>query len=336
MPHQQPAVPKRSLSGLNAANFFQAEMIGVILPVLNGFLKDAGWRYDSIGLATAVAGLGTLLFQTPAGRLTDRLACRRTLFAVTAWLTGICLAVLPWIPRTPAWVDPLLFLSGATQSFFTPVLAALALALAGYARLSRVAGANQSWNHAGNIAAALLAIALVSRLGLNSIFYFAGVCSLLAGASVYLIRDTDLDERAATGRTTGGDAEVPWSRLLCDRTVLFLFASIFLFHLANAPILPAVALYVKKLGGSNSLMTATVLTAQTVMVPVAWLTGRLLDAWGRKPVLAIAFWILPLRIVSYALVRTPTAVVWLQGLGRHGRRYLRRGCDRLLCRSYAR
>jgi MFS family permease len=64
------------------------------------------------------------------------------------------------------------------------------------------------------------------------------------------------------------------------------------FHLANAPILPAVALYVKSLHGSGSLMTATVLTAQIVMVPVALLTGRGCDVWGRKA----------------------TAVVWLQML----------------------
>ncbi len=61
------SLPKRSLIGLNAANFFQAEMVGVILPVLNAFLKEANWRYDAIGFATAAAGLGTLLFQSPAG-----------------------------------------------------------------------------------------------------------------------------------------------------------------------------------------------------------------------------------------------------------------------------
>ena len=37
-------VPKRSLAGLNAANFFQAEMVGFILPILNAFLKQANWR----------------------------------------------------------------------------------------------------------------------------------------------------------------------------------------------------------------------------------------------------------------------------------------------------
>jgi hypothetical protein len=48
--------------------------------------------------------------------------------------------------------------------------------------------------------------------------------------------------------------------------VLAVFLSIFVFHMANAPILPTVALYVKQLGGSDDLMTATVLTAQIVKV----------------------------------------------------------------------
>jgi MFS family permease len=50
------------------------------------------------------------------------------------------------------------------------------------------------------------------------------------------------------------------------------------------------------------------------MVPVALLSGRLCDSWGRKPVMAIAFWILPLRIFSYTFVSNPKALVYLQSL----------------------
>ena len=46
--------------GLNAANFFQAEAVGVVLPVLNGYLKQSGWSHSSIGIATGMAGLCTL------------------------------------------------------------------------------------------------------------------------------------------------------------------------------------------------------------------------------------------------------------------------------------
>jgi MFS family permease len=300
--------------GLNAANFFQAEMVGVILPVLNGYLKDSGWRYDAIGVATALAGLGSLLFQAPAGVLTDRLPCRRALFAAAALLTAACFVPIPLLRGNRVALDSLLFISGAVQTIFGPVLAALALALAGHRYLNRTMGANQGWNHAGNIVAALAAMTIVSRFGLSSIFYAVGVSSALATLSIFFIRESDLDEHRATGLGDGAGREVPWSELFRDRAILFVFLAIIAFHLANAPILPAVALYVKQLHGSDNLMTATVLTAQTVMVPVALLAGRGCDAWGRKATLGIAFWVLPLRIFSYTFVHTPQAVVWLQCL----------------------
>jgi MFS family permease len=129
-----------------------------------------------------------------------------------------------------------------------------------------------------------------------------------------MIRERDLDERVATGLTDASTEPRKATEMLRDRKVQFALLAIFLFHLANAPILPAVALYVKKLGGSDSRMTATVLAAQVVMVPVALVAGRMCDRWGIKLVLEVAFWVLPFRIASYALVRTPSALVYLQGL----------------------
>ncbi len=305
---------KLSFIGLNAANFFQAEMVGVILPVLSVVLRKAGWRYDAVGFATAVAGLGGVLFQGLSGWVTDRVSQRRMLFAGASLLTGGCFVALPLIPQKAFSVDSLLFVAGGVQTLFVPLFGALALGLAGHRMLNRTMGQNQGWNHAGNIAAALLAMALVSSLGLNSVFYAVGVCAVFAAASMALIREQDLDETVATGLTRDERTEVPAAELFRDRTVLFLFLSVFAFHLANARILPAVALYVKKLGGSDNLMTATVLTAQIVMVPVALLSGKLCDSWGRKPVMAVAFLVLPLRIFSYTLVTSPAALVWLQGL----------------------
>lgn len=308
------SLPRRSLAGLNAANFFQAEMVGVVLPVLSAYLREAHWRYDQIGVAAAIAGLGTLLLQTPAGWITDRFSCRRQLFAALTIITGASLGLIPVIPKTLAWTGSLLFVSGAAQSFFGPLLGALALALAGHHLLNRTMGTNQAWNHAGNIVAAAAAIAVVKLFGLTAVFYSVAACSILAAASVLWIRESDLDERVARGLTSDEQKEVSWRELFRDRKILYLFISIFLFHLANAPILPTTALYVKKLGGSDDLMTATVLTAQLVMVPVALASGRLCDSWGRKATMAVAFWVLPIRIFSYSLVTSPFAIVGLQAL----------------------
>jgi MFS family permease len=301
---------RQSRFGLNAANFFQAEAVGVVLPVLNTFLREAHWRYDQIGVATALLGLGTLLFQTPAGFLVDTIKNRRLLFFLASIAVGICFGLIPFVPHTTLWIDLLLFSSGVAQSIFIPVLGALALALVGYNALNRTLGENQGWNHAGNIVAALLAFISVRYFGSASIFYSVAIASLVGAFSVYWIRRDELNEKIASGGETGERSS--WRTLLSNRPILFLIGAVAAFHLANAPILPVTALYIKQLGGSSELTTFTVFSAQMVMVPVAWATGWLCDSWGRKPVMAIAFWVLPFRILSYTLAHSPHMVVLLQ------------------------
>jgi MFS family permease len=234
----------QSRIGLNAANFFLAEVTGVVLPFLNDFLRSRDWRYDSIGLATAIAGLGVFLMQSPAGFLVDRLPNRRFLLAGSSLLLGLCYGILPLVPARWWSVDPLLFIAGMGQAFFTPLLGALALGLVGHARLSKTMGFNQGWNHAGNIAAAVSAMALVTWIGLSSVFCAVAAVAMLAAASVFIIRPSELDERRASGATDNGEKQpVGYWGLLRDRRIVILFASTALFHLANAPVMPLVALY---------------------------------------------------------------------------------------------
>jgi len=283
-----------------------------VLPVLNDFLKEAHWRYDQIGVATALLGLGTVVFQTPAGILVDRIKSRRLLFFIASIAVGAFFGVIPFTPRNAIWIDSLLFFAGVAQSLFIPVLGALALALVGYQTLNRMLGENQGWNHAGNIVAALAAFLAIQHFGSASIFYAVAIASLVGAASVFAIRSSELDEQSASGN--GSAPKASWRTLLQDPTNLRLLAAVAAFHLANAPILPVTALYIKQLGGSTQLTTLTVLSAQLVMIPVAWASGRLCDSWGRKPVMAIAFWVLPFRILSYTLAHNPHMVVVLQSL----------------------
>ena len=78
--------------------------------------------------------------------------------------------------------------------------------------------------------------------------------------------------------------------------------------------MPLVALYVKHLHGSDSQVAAVVLVAQTVMIPVALLTGWLCGRWGRKPIFAVGFVALPLRIFLYSLTTNPSMLIALQAL----------------------
>ncbi len=303
-----------SLIGINAANFFLAEVVGVVVPFLSKYLVGRGWTYGSIGLAVALGGLGVFLMQTPAGFLVDRIRQRRALLAGASLFLGACYGLLPLMPPRAAYVDPLLFVAGMSQSFFPPLLGALALGLAGHTGLNRLIGSNQSWNHAGNLAAALVAIVLLAWLPMASIFYAIAAVSVLAAVSVFVIRAGEVDEELACGGHKKGQPSVGFLTLLRDRRVAILFAAVALFHLANAPVMPLVGLYVARLGGTNTQVACVVLAAQAVMIPVAWLAGRLGERWGRKPIFAIGFLVLPVRIVLYSLTDSPWVLVALQTL----------------------
>jgi len=310
-------VSLRSRVGLNAANFFLAEMTGVVMPFVNDFLRSRQWRYDTIGVATSLAGFGVLLIQAPAGWIVDHTLRRRQLLAVTSVVLGVAYGLLPVVPARSWAVDPLLFTAGVGGAFFPPLLAALALGLVGRARLNRTVGVNQGWNHAGNVAAALTAMVLVSRLPLASVFYAVAVVSLIAAGAVFLIRADELRDAGGENGASIDDGGGRWPRfgsVLRDQRVVVLFIASALFHLANAPVMPLVALYVKHLDGSDTQVAAVVLVAQAVMIPVALLAGRLCDAWGRRPMFIVGFLTLPVRIFLYSLTRDSRTLVALQAL----------------------
>jgi MFS family permease len=101
--------------------------------------------------------------------------------------------------------------------------------------------------------------------------------------------------------------------LITCRPLLIFAASAVLFHFANAAMLPLVgeklALQDKNLG--TSLMSACIVAAQIVMVPMAMLVGAKADAWGRKPLFLIGLLILPIRGMLYTLSDDP---YWLVGV----------------------
>jgi MFS family permease len=70
-----------------------------------------------------------------------------------------------------------------------------------------------------------------------------------------------------------------------------------LFHFANAPMLPLVG---QKLAAAfpeeaTAMVSACIVAAQLVMLPIALLVGRTADSSGRKPLFLAGFAILPIR-----------------------------------------
>jgi len=308
----------QSWIGLCATCFFLAEIGGVTMPFVNTYLRECGWGYDRIGMAAALAGLVSWLMSSPAGFFIDYFRRRRLLLAGASLLVGSCIGLLPVMCESQAWIFTLLALAGLGKMFFGPLTNALTLSMVGHGRLNRSLGIKEGCNHAGNIAAALTAIVLVSYLPVASVFFAIAMVSVLAAGCGFLIRRDELhgDQGARAPRLHGSSARprVRFREVLRDRRVGILLASATLFHLANAPVMPLVAQKIKHMGGSNVQVAGVVLVAQAVMIPIALLAGLLGERLGRKPVLAVGFAVLPIRIALYAMTDDPNELLALQAL----------------------
>jgi MFS family permease len=89
-----------------------------------------------------------------------------------------------------------------------------------------------------------------------------------------------------------------------------------MFHFANAAMLPLLGEMLAKGHGRNSMMfmSACVVATQLVVTLLASWAGRKAGTWGRKPLLLIAFGVLPVRAVLYTLTHHTAELVAIQTL----------------------
>ncbi|MDB5246359.1 MAG: transporter, partial [Segetibacter sp.] len=311
-----------SLKGLDWANLFMADVkdgVGVYLSVY--LLTVQNWQADEIGLVIAVPGIVGILVQPPAGALIDRTRYKRLLLMSASIVIAICCFV---IIVTGGFLP--VFLSqavvGFVQSVYSPCVAAITLGMVGHALLPKRIGRNESFNHLGNMIAAVLAGLIGRFISYEGIFYFSIFqCAALVAAVLY-IREKDIDHELARGavnteQTHAGAASL--KELFRNRNILFFTISMALFHLANAAMLPLVGQKMGLLDKENSslYLSGAIIVAQGVMAFVATYSGHKAEN-GRKKIMIVAFLLLPVRALLFAFIDQPivlTAIQLLDGIG---------------------
>ncbi len=293
-----------SLLGLNLVNLWLGVIIGVSIPFLTDYLKESRWSFSEIGVATAIFGSGTLIFQPLSGLFAEMTPHHRSLLALVVFLYGLGLTLLPLVGDFHLAADSLLFLSGGASAFFFTLSSTLAFSLSGHPNFARTMGQTQMWNHAGFLLSAAGTAALIPHLGLVSGFLPITLGSVLAILSIGLIRQKDMvDPQAKNGPGLEERDEVrdvrPLGQVFSDffrnpaiRTLLLATA---LFQVANAPVMPLLMLYLRFLDGGNGKLAWVVILAQATMVPVAWWAARVSARWGHKLVFSLAFFLMPVR-----------------------------------------
>jgi predicted MFS family arabinose efflux permease len=304
-----------TLRGLDWLNFLLADVQSGVGPFLAIYLAGYRWNEESVGLALTIGGIAGIITQTPAGGLVDLLRSKRALVgvAVAALAAGaLLIALFPsfW-PVMGAQV-----LIGGTSSVFLPAICAMSLGIVGRAAFDVRQGRNQTFNSAGNVIAAVSMGLLGYFVSNRSIFFFVAVFAAPTILVLLMIRPAEIDYELARGARDGGKSakvESVWI-LFRDRTLVLFLVCAVMFHFANAAMLPLLGEMLAKGRGRSSMlfMSACVVTTQLVVTLLASWSGRKAGTWGRKPLLLIAFGILPLRAVFYTLTANTTLLVAIQ------------------------
>ncbi len=327
-----------SLWALDAVNVFLADVRDGLGPYLAIYLTMRHWDPGRIGIAMSAMGIASVAAQTPAGAFIDRTRHKRLAIGAAAVAVAIGAVAMVLRPTFPMILAAQV-LMGVSSAIFGPAIAAITLGLVGHACLSRQTGRNEAYNHAGNVAAAVLAMIIGDYIAYEGIFYLlAGMC-IATIVATWFIRPGEIDHELARGAAGAEEPEAVregcerearepdapagsgsrphvarWGELLRDRRILIFSASVVLFHFANAAMLPLAG---QKLShghdrGAAGYMSACIIAAQLVMVPVALLSSRLAVSWGRRPVFLAGFAVLPVRGVLYTMTSSPYALVGIQ------------------------
>ena len=309
---------------LDSLNFFLADVRDGLGPYLAIYLLAVHkWDPASIGVVMTLAGIAALVTQGPAGALIDRTQRKRAVIAVAALLVTVSCLMLPFVSSF-GWVALTQAASAVAASVFAPAISAISLGITGPRAFTRRTGRNETFNHAGNAVAALLAGGLAYLFGPVVVFYLMAFMAVASVIAVSCVPAKAIDHEVARGFDPAHhrDHEQPSGLkvLLANRPLLLFGICCALFHLANAAMLPLVSQKLSQINlqMATPLTSACIVAAQLVMVPIAWLVGLKADIWGRKPLLLAGFLILPLRGVLYTLSNDPywlVAVQMLDGIG---------------------
>jgi MFS family permease len=300
-------LPRRTAYALDSMAFSLADVRDGLGPYLSIYLLlTHHWDQASIGFVMAVGGIAGVVAQTPVGALVDRTTAKRALVIVGAVAVAAAALAMPLLPGFYT-ISLLQAVSGIAGSIFNPALAAITLGIVGPRMFSRRVGRNESFRHAGTASAAAAAGGLAYFLGPVVVFWLLAAMAVISVMATLRVPNDAIDNDVARGldKATGQQHRQlsGLAVLLHNRTLMIFAVLVFIFHFANAAMLPLVgqqlALHNKEVG--TALMSACIVAAQVVMVPVAYIVGTKADTWGRKPIFLVAFAVLTVRAFLYPL-----------------------------------
>ena len=310
-----PSPPRRSQRGLDWFVFFVADVQTGFGPFIAVYLTSQKWTQVDIGFVLTVGGLISLFGQIPGGALLDRLQAPRRAAAIAVGIIIVSALILALWPTWPGVMLSRILQAGAS-CVLGPAIAALSLGLVRRSHAGERFGRNASYASIGTGLTAAAMGACGYYISNQAVFFVTALLGVPALIALMQIKPSDIN----VTRSHGGDGAnlsnfTEALKIAISHKAIFVFAGcVFLFHLANAAVLPLIASSFT----IRSSATATPLTAVAMVIPqfvVAFTSpfvGRQTRIIGRRPLLLAGFAALVLRISLTASVSDPMAIVAVQ------------------------
>ena len=312
-PENKPS--RQSLRGLDWFIFFLADVQTGFGPFIAVYLTTQKWTQVQIGLVLSIGGVVGLIGQMPGGAIVDAARSERLvagLAVATIGFSALCYAVWPIFPVVVAAAT----LHAAASCVLGPAIAAISLGLVGPLAIGERLGRNARFASLGNGTAAAVMGTAGYLLSSRSVFLVTFMLAIPTLLSLARIREREIDVAQAHGAVAREvpDAKATGVLNLCRRPLLIFALTVLLLQLANAAMLPLMAGVVT----TRSSQWAPVLIAACIIVPQAIVAlmspsvGRKAQAWGRRPLLLLAFAALAIRGLLFATVKDPYLLVAVQ------------------------
>jgi PPP family 3-phenylpropionic acid transporter len=275
--------------------------VACFYPFLILYYQQQGFSGPQIGLLTSLTPLMTLLGGPLWTNLADRTRQHRLILAVIITVSIVSLAALPLVHAFLPVVGLIIVLSGCFSTVPAFIDSATMTMLGRHRELY---GQVRLGGTLGYAATALLMGVLVQHTSLQTSFWTgAGLLFVALFAARYFTFGSAQPDQANSGSVR---------TLLADRRWWPFLTLVFAGGLSLAVSTTYILAFMKELHASGTDM-GLALTAGAVMeVPMMLIGHRLLARYKAFSLVWLGIFFTGLRLLLYALVSTPAAVVWLQ------------------------
>jgi MFS family permease len=308
-PESQPSAT-RNIYSFGITSFFNDTATEMAYWVLPAFLISLGAGPAQLGLIEGIAESVASFAKLFSGYLTDRLERRKPLVVAGYFVAN---AVKPLLAVTTAWWHILLIrfsdrLAKGVRGAPRDVMVAESV---GKERLGAAYGLIQSMDSAGAIAGPLMALVLLARFGIRSVFWAAAAPGALAVlVAVFGIRETKpRSKRAESTVTTKSGAISRASNTPLPVAFYMVLIAVALFSLGNSSDMFLV-MRAQSIGIPVSLAPLLGLVFNVTYTLGSWPAGWFSDHFSRRWIAAVGYLIF--SGVYFVFGRAPsTLAIWI-------------------------